>query len=210
MIDVHCDETDDPHSRFLELLNALVYLEGYGSKATASHTCSFGSADDSYAFRMMDIFKKSEINFISCPTENVYLQGRQDTYPKRRGLTRVKEFIEYGINVAFAQDSINDPWYPMGNGNMMNILDNGIHLAQIMSSDDVKTNFDLITYNGARCMNIQDSYGLEVGKAANFIVLNEDSVYEAIRKRVDVLASVRNGDFLFRRKEMAYSIPLSL
>jgi len=210
LIDVHCDETDDPHSRFLELLNALVYLEGYGSKATASHTCSFGSADDSYAFRMMDIFKKSEINFISCPTENVYLQGRQDTYPKRRGLTRVKEFIEYGINVAFAQDSINDPWYPMVNGNMMNILDNGIHLAQIMSSDDVKTNFDLITYNGARCMNIQDSYGLEVGKAANFIVLNEDSVYEAIRKRVDVLASVRNGDFLFRRKEMAYSIPLSL
>ena len=210
LIDVHCDETDDPHSRFLELLNALVYLEGYGSKATASHTCSFGSADDSYAFRMMDIFKKSEINFISCPTENVYLQGRQDTYPKRRGLTRVKEFIEYGINVAFAQDSINDPWYPMGNGNMMNILDNGIHLAQIMSSDDVKTNFDLITYNGARCMHIQDSYGLEVGKAANFIVLNEDSVYEAIRKRVDVLASVRNGDFLFRRKEMAYSIPLSL
>lgn len=210
LIDVHCDETDDPHSRFLELLNALVFMEGYGSRTTASHTCSFGSADDSYAFRMMDIFKKSKINFISCPTENAYLQGRQDTYPKRRGLTRVKEFIESGINVAFAQDSINDPWYPMGNGNMMNILDNGIHLAQIMSPEEVKTNFDLITYNGARCLNIQDSYGLEVGKAANFIVLNESSVYEAIRKRVAVLASVRNGNFLFRRKEMAYDIPLSL
>ncbi|MFD1160979.1 amidohydrolase family protein [Hwangdonia seohaensis] len=210
LIDVHCDETDDPHSRFLELLNALVYLEGYGNKTTASHTCSFGSADDSYAFRMMDIFKKSNINFISCPTENVYLQGRQDTYPKRRGLTRVKEFIESGINVAFAQDSINDPWYPMGNGNMMNILDNGIHLAQIMSKKDVETNFDLITYNGARCLNIQDSYGLEVGKAANFIVLNETSVYDAIRRRVDVLASVRKGEFLFRRKEMQYDVPLSL
>jgi len=210
LIDVHCDETDDPHSRFLELLNALVYLEGYGSKTTASHTCSFGSADDSYAFRMMDIFKKSNINFISCPTENVYLQGRQDTYPKRRGLTRVKEFIESGINVAFAQDSINDPWYPMGNGNMMNILDNGIHLAQIMSKKDVETNFDLITYNGARCLNIQDTYGLEVGKAANFIVLNETSVYDAIRRRVDVLASVRNGNFLFRKKEMEYDVPLSL
>ena len=210
LIDVHCDETDDPHSRFVELLNALVYMEDYGSRTTASHTCSFGSADDSYAFRMMDIFKKSNLNFISCPTENAYLQGRQDTYPKRRGLTRVKEFIESGINVAFAQDSINDPWYPMGNGNMMNILDNGIHLAQIMSPEEVKTNFDLITYNGARCLNIQDSYGLDVGKAANFIVLNESSVYEAIRKRVDVLASVRNGNFLFRRKEMAYDIPLSL
>ena len=209
-IDVHCDETDDPHSRFVELLNALVLMEDYGKRTTASHTCSFGSADDSYAFRMLDLFQKSKMNFISCPTENAYLQGRQDTYPKRRGLTRVKEFIEYGINVAFAQDSINDPWYPMGNGNMMNILDNGIHLAQIMSAQDVATNFDLITYNGARCLNIHDSYGLEIGKAANFIVLNETSVYEAIRKRVYVLASVRNGDYLFKRKEVEYDIELAL
>ncbi|WP_245806726.1 amidohydrolase family protein [Arenibacter amylolyticus] len=210
LIDVHCDETDDPHSRFVELLNALVLMEDYGSRTTASHTCSFGSADNSYAFRMMDLFQKSKMNFISCPTENAYLQGRQDTYPKRRGLTRVKEFLDLGINVAFAQDSINDPWYPMGSGNMMNILDNGIHLAQIMSPEEVATNFDLITYNGARCLNIQDQYGLEVGKQANFIVLNESSVYEAIRKRVDVLASVRNGEFLFRRKEVEYDIPLSL
>ncbi len=209
MIDVHCDETDDTHSRFVELLNALVLMEDYGTRTTASHTCSFGSADNSYAFRMMDLFQKSKMNFISCPTENAYLQGRQDTYPKRRGLTRVKEFIESGINVAFAQDSINDPWYPMGNGNMMNILDNGIHLAQTMSPKEIETVFDLITYNGARCLNIHDSYGLEVAKAANFIVLNESTVYEAIRKRVDVLASVRNGDFLFRRKEMAYDVPLS-
>ena len=209
-IDVHCDETDDPHSRFVELLNALVLMEDYGERTTASHTCSFGSADDSYAYRMLDLFQKSKMNFISCPTENAYLQGRQDTYPKRRGLTRVKEFIEYGINVAFAQDSINDPWYPMGNGNMMNILDNGIHLAQIMSAKDVETNFDLITYNGARCLNLQETYGLEVGKAANFIVLNESTVYEAIRKRVDVLASVRNGEYLFKRKEVAYDVDLDL
>ena len=210
LIDVHCDETDDPHSRFVELLNALVLMEDYGTRTTASHTCSFGSADNSYAFRMLDLFQKSKLNFISCPTENAYLQGRQDTYPKRRGLTRVKELIEYGVNVAFAQDSINDPWYPMGNGNMMNILDNGIHLAQIMSAKDIATNFDLITYNGARCINIQDSYGLEVGKTANFIVLNETSVYEAIRKRVGVLASIRNGEYLFKRKETEYDVKLGL
>lgn len=210
LIDVHCDETDDPHSRFVELLNALVLMEDYGTRTTASHTCSFGSADNSYAFRMLDLFQKSKLNFISCPTENAYLQGRQDSYPKRRGLTRVKELIEYGINVAFAQDSINDPWYPMGNGNMMNILDNGIHLAQIMSAKDIATNFDLITYNGARCLNIQDSYGLEVGRAANFIVLDETSVYEAIRKRVGVVASVRNGEYLFKRKETQYDVELAL
>jgi cytosine deaminase len=90
MIDVHCDETDDVQSRFLELLNALVLVEGIGTKTAASHTCSFGSADNSYAFRMMKLLKKSGINFISCPTENIYLQGRQDTYPNA-GLTRVKE-----------------------------------------------------------------------------------------------------------------------
>ncbi|HCW05432.1 MAG TPA: cytosine deaminase [Clostridium sp.] len=210
LIDVHCDETDDPHSRFVELLNALVLMEDYGSRTTASHTCSFGSADNSYAFRMIDLFKKSKMNFISCPTESAYLQGRQDSYPKRRGLTRVKEFIEAGINVAFAQDSINDPWYPMGNGNMMNILDNGIHLAQIMSPEDIKRDLDLITYNGARCLNIQDRYGLEVGKDANFIVLNGDSPFDVIRNRANVLASVRKGEYLFKQKPVEYEVELDL
>ena len=210
LIDVHCDETDDPHSRFVELLNALVLMEGYGEKTSASHTCSFGSADDSYAYRMIDLFKKSKMNFISCPTENAYLQGRHDTYPKRRGLTRVKEFMENGINVAFAQDSINDPWYPMGNGNMMNILDNGIHLAQIMSAEEIEKDLDLITYNGARCLNIQDRYGLDVGKDANFIVLNGDSPFDVIRNRANVLASVRKGEYLFKQKPVEYEVSLDL
>ena len=210
LIDVHCDETDDTHSRFLELLNALVLMEDYGRRTTASHTCSFGSADNSYAFRMMDLFKNSKINFISCPTENAYLQGRQDTYPKRRGLTRVKEFMEAGINVAFAQDSINDPWYPMGNGNMMNILDNGIHLAQIMSPEEIEVDLDLITYNGARCLNIQDRYGLDVGKDANFIVLDGDSPFDVIRNRARVLASIRKGDYLFKERPREYDVKLDL
>ena len=210
LIDVHCDETDDPHSRFVELLNALVLMEDYGTKTTASHTCSFGSADNSYAFRMMDLFKKSQMNFIACPTENAYLQGRQDTYPKRRGLTRVKEFIENGINVAFAQDSINDPWYPMGNGNMMNILDNGIHLAQIMSPEEIDKDLDLITYNGARCLNIQDTYGLEAGKDANFIVIDGDSPFDVIRSRAGVLASIRKGEYLFKQKPVEYDVELDL
>ncbi len=210
LIDVHCDETDDPHSRFIELLNALVLMEDYGARTTASHTCSFGSADNSYAYRMFDLFKKSKINFVSCPTENAYLQGRQDTYPKRRGLTRVKEFMEYGINVAFAQDSINDPWYPMGNGNMMNILDNGIHLAQIMSPEEIEKDLDLITYNGARCLNIQDRYGLEEGKDANFIVLDGDNPFDVIRNRAKVLASIRKGEYLFKQKPVEYDVELDL
>ena len=210
LIDVHCDETDDPQSRHVQLLNALVMIEDIGARSTASHTCSFGSADDAYAFRMMGLFEQSGMNFIALPTENAYLQGRQDTYPKRRGLTRVKEFWENGINISFGQDSINDPWYPAGNGNMMNILDNGIHLAQTMSLPQLDVCLDFITFNGAKTLNIEDQYGIEVGKAANFLVLDADTPFEAVRQRADVLASIRNGEYLFKIPEPSYEIELDL
>ncbi len=210
LIDVHCDETDDVMSRHVELLNALVMIEDIGPRSTASHTCSFGSADNSWAFRMMGLFQKSRMNFVANPTENAYLQGRQDTYPKRRGLTRVKEMWESGINVCFGQDSINDPWYPVGNGNMMNILDNGIHLAHTMSFEQLDRCLDLITYNGARTLNLQDQYGIEEGKPANFLVLNADTPFEAVRQRADVLASIRNGEYLFKKPEPGFEIELDL
>ncbi|MBO1531543.1 amidohydrolase family protein [Psychrobacter sp. F1192] len=210
LIDVHCDETDDPMSRHVQLLNALVMIEGIGERTAASHTCSFGSADDAYAFRMMGLFEQSGMNFIALPTENAYLQGRQDTYPKRRGLTRVKEFWESGINVSFGQDSINDPWYPAGNGNLMNILDNGIHLAQTMSLPQLDVCLDLITFNGAKTLNIADDYGIEVGRAANFLVLDADTPFEAVRQRADVLASIRNGQHLFKKPEPSYEIELDV
>ena len=199
MIDIHCDENDDPNSRFLEVLNALVMEKDYGKKTTASHTTSFGAVEASYANKMMGLFKESKINFISCPTENAHLQGRGDVYPKRRGLTRVKELLENGSNVAFAQDSIADYWYPLGNGNMMNILDNGIHLAHYTHIEEIKQALDLITANGAKVMNIED-YGIKAGNSANFIVLDAADAYEAVRERAEVLASVRNGDYLFKRE----------
>lgn len=204
LIDVHCDESDDPMSRFVELLTALSIVEGIGPKTTASHTCSLGSVDNSYAFGMMKNFKKAGLNFISCPTENIYLQGRQDTYPKRRGLTRVKELYENGINVCFAQDSIQDPWYPAGNGNLMNVLDNGIHIAQMMSFEEMDNCLDLITVNGAKTMNISDIYGIEAGKPANFIVVDARSEFEAVCERADVVASVRNGEYLFKKAPVAF------
>ncbi|MFN0603184.1 amidohydrolase family protein [Facklamia hominis] len=210
LIDVHCDETDDDQARFLELLNAQALKQGYGRLTTASHTCSFGSANDSYAFRMMGLFKQSGINFVACPTENLFLQGRQDTYPKRRGLTRVKEFVDNQINVAFGQDSIVDLWYPAGSGNMMNILDNGIHASQLMRESDFDHNLDLITYNGAKLMGLEAEYGLEPGKPANFIVLDADSAFDAQRRRVECLASVRQGRFLFQKAWPSYQIELKL
>lgn len=209
MVDVHIDENDDPQSRFLELLTAEAYYNDYGKYTAASHTCSFGSADDSYAYRMIGNFIKTGLNFIVAPTENAYLQGRYDTYPKRRGITRVREFVDHGINVGFAQDSIADLFYPAGNGNLMNILDNGIHLTQLMNDDDFQRNFDLITYNNAKTMMLDD-YGLEEGNSANFIVLDAPDVYEAQRIRADVLASVRNGEYLFKKKPVEYDVKLEL
>lgn len=196
LIDVHCDETDDSQSRFLELLNALVTAEGIGKRTAASHTCSFGSADNSYAFRMMKLFQKSGINFISCPTENIYLQGRQDSYPKRRGLTRVKELNDHGINVCFAQDSMSDPWYPLGNGDMMHILDHGLHICQMMSPEEISNALDLVTVNGADAMNISGTYGIGEGKPADFIVLDAQTEFEAICERAGVLAAVRKGNYV--------------
>lgn len=199
LIDVHCDETDDDQSRFLELLAALSHMEGIGAKTTASHTCSFGSVNNAYAFKLMKLLCISKINMISCPTENIYLQGRQDTYPKRRGLTRVKELNDAGVNVCFAQDSMSDPWYPLGNGDLMHVLDHGIHIAQMMSFKEIENALDLITVNGAVTLNMADSYGIDAGKPANFIVLDAYSEFEAVFERAGVLASVRNGEFLFRR-----------
>jgi cytosine deaminase len=210
LIDVHCDETDDAMSRFVELLNALAMIENIGTRSTASHTCSLGAVDNAYAFRMMALFQKSGMNFIANPTENAYLQGRQDTYPKRRGLTRVKELWENGINVCFGQDSINDPWYPVGNGNMMNILDHGIHLAHTMSFEELDRCLDLITYNGAKTLNVEAQYGIEEGKPANFLVLDADTPFEAVRQRADVLASIRHGEYLFKRPDPSYEIELDL
>lgn len=210
LIDVHCDETDDSMARFVEVLNAEALIHDIGKRVTASHTCSFGSADNAYAFRMMGLFRKSKMNFVALPTENAYLQARQDTYPKRRGMTRVREFVDNDINVCFAQDSIVDLWYPAGNGNLMNILDNGIHMAQLMKEEDFEKDLDLVTINGAKAMNLEETYGLDLGKSANFIVLDAFSPYDAIRNRAECLASVRGGEFLFKKAKRTYEIDLNL
>ncbi len=210
LIDIHCDETDDEQSRFLELLAAEAYMNGIGELTTASHACAMGSYNNAYTFKLFKLLALSKINFISCPTENIHLQGRYDTYPKRRGLTRVKELNDAGINVCFAQDSISDPWYPLGNGNLMNILDAGIHICQMMSFEEIKNALDLITVNGAKTLHIQDKYGIAEGKDANFIVLNAKDEFDAILERVGVNCSVRKGEFLFKRAPEVIDTKISL
>lgn len=201
LVDIHCDETDDEQSRFLEVLASEALTNGIGERTTASHTCAMGSYNNAYVTKLMRLLKRSKINFISCPTENLHLQGRGDSYPTRRGLTRVQELLDEGINVCFAQDSICDPWYPLGSGNLMNILDVGLHACQLTSLKQIETALDLITFNGAKTLQVEAEYGIEPGKPANFITLNAYEEYDAICERAGVVCSVRAGELLFQHTE---------
>ena len=199
LVDVHCDETDDPQSRFLEVLAEEARVREMGERVTASHTTAMGSYDNAYCSKLFRLLKQSKINFVSCPTESIHLQGRFDTYSKRRGLTRVAEIDRAGMNVCFGQDSIVDPWYPLGNGNILRILEAGLHICHMLGYEDLQRGLDLITDNSARTLNLGERYGLEVGRPANLLVLSAPDDYEMLRTQGHALLSVRNGEVLMRR-----------
>ncbi|WP_095101956.1 cytosine deaminase [Pseudomonas sp. Irchel 3A5] len=199
LVDVHCDETDDPNSRFLEVLAEEARVRGMGSRVTASHTTAMGSYDNAYCSKLFRLLKRSGINFVSCPTESIHLQGRFDTYPKRRGLTRVAELDRAGMNVCFGQDSIKDPWYPLGNGNILRILDAGLHICHMMGFEDLARSLDLVTDNSARTLNLGERYGIAVGRPANLVILDAESDYEAVRRQAKARVSIRGGKVLMTR-----------
>ena len=199
LVDVHCDETDDPNSRFLEVLAEEARVRGMGSRVTASHTTAMGSYDNAYCSKLFRLLKRSGINFVSCPTESIHLQGRFDTYPKRRGLTRVAELDRAGMNVCFGQDSIKDPWYPLGNGNILRILDAGLHICHMMGFEDLARSLDLVTDNSARTLNLGEGYGIAVGRPANLVILDAESDYEAVRRQAKARVSIRGGKVLMTR-----------
>ncbi|TXR39772.1 cytosine deaminase [Ectopseudomonas mendocina] len=201
LVDVHCDETDDPQSRFLEVLAEEARVRGMGARVTASHTTAMGSYDNAYCSKLFRLLKMSGISFISCPTESIHLQGRFDTYPKRRGLTRVAEIDRAGMNVCFGQDSIVDPWYPLGNGNILRILEAGLHICHMLGYEDLKRCLNLITDNSARALNLGDRYGLEAGRPANLLILSAPDDYEMVRSQGHALVSVRHGKVLMRRTQ---------
>lgn len=209
LVDIHCDEIDDEQSRFVEVVAKEAYERGIGARTTASHTTAMGSYNDAYAYKLFRLLKMSGISFVSNPLVNIHLQGRFDTYPKRRGLTRVKELQEAGLNVCFGHDDIFDPWYPLGTGNMLQVLHMGIHASQLMGYDQIVNSIDLITKNSAKTLQIEDKYGIEEGKPANFIVLHAENEYEAIRKQASVRYSFRQGKVIAETKPSETSVLLN-
>lgn len=193
LVDVHCDEIDDPASRNLEILATEALERQMGARVTASHTTAMGSYNDAYTYKLFRLLKLSGINFVANPLVNVHLGGRFDTYPKRRGVTRVKELNAAGINVSFGEDDVKDPWNPLGNGNMLDAVTMGVYIAHLMGYGQIQDSYQFVTTNAARTLHIQDHYGIEVGKPGNCILLNQSDFYNALNEHVEVLYNIRHG-----------------
>lgn len=209
LIDVHCDEIDDEQSRFVETLAALAHKFNMGHKVTASHTTAMGSYNGAYASRLFRLLRMSGINFVTNPLVNIHLQGRFDDYPKRRGVTRVKEMLNANINVCFGHDDVFDPWYPLGTANMLQVLHMGLHVCQVMGYDQINNSLDLISTNSARTLNIQDKHGIEAGKPGSLLILPAENGFDAVRRQVPVRYSVRHGKVIAETQPATTHIHLS-
>ena len=193
MIDVHCDETDDEHSRFLEVLAAEAIKRGFENRVSAGHTTAMHSYNNAYAFKLLGLLARAGVNIIANPFDNTVLQARFDTYPKRRGITRVKELLAAGVNVSLGHDSIMDPWYPLGKGDMLAAAQLAIHVCHMTGFGEMQQMFDTITVNSAKTFGIADSYGIALGCRADFVILDARSVLDALRLCPARLTVVKAG-----------------
>ena len=197
LIDIHCDEIDDPQSRFLEVVAACALRAEMGERVTASHTTAFASYDNAYASKLMSTLRRSRLNLIANPLINLTLQGRADSYPKRRGITRVKELWLAGINVSLGHDCIQDPWYSLGTGNMLDVAHMAVHGCHMTGIDQIQACYRMVTHQGMRTL-AQPSQKLQEGQLARLIVLDATSPVEAIRTRSIPTAVIYDGKMLSR------------
>lgn len=207
-IDIHCDEIDDEQSRFVETVAALALKYDMGEKVTASHTTAMHSYNNAYASRLFRLLKMSKIHFVANPLVNIHLQGRFDTYPKRRGVTRVKEMLKNNINVCFGHDDVFDPWYPLGTANMLQVLHMGLHVCQLMGYGQINDGLKLVTENSAKALGLTD-YGIKEGNNANFIVLPAENGFDAVRRQVPTRYSIRHGKVISETQLAKTTIHLS-
>ena len=200
LVDMHCDESDDPHSRHIETLAFETQRLGLHGRVTGSHCTSMHSMDNYYVSKLLPLIAESRVSVVANPLINITLQGRHDTYPKRRGMTRVPELMAAGVNVAFGHDCVMDPWYSLGSGDMLEVAHMGLHVAQMTSQDAMRRCFDAVTTNAAKVMHLE-RYGLDVGCDASFVLLQARDPIEAIRLRATRLKVFRQG------KMAAESVP---
>lgn len=198
MIDIHCDETGDDQSRFVEVMAKLAIAGGMGERVTASHATAMHNYNNDYAFKLLGVAKRAKMNFITNPFDNSVLQNRTDGYPRRRGHTRVDEMTERSVNVCIGHDSIMDPWYPMGKGSMLQAANLLMHTAHMSGFGQIGALFDMITDNSARTLQVEDRYGIAPGRPANLVVFDAENEFDAIRLGSECLFVIRGGAVALR------------
>ena len=192
LVDMHCDESDDPLSRQVEVLARETIRHRLQGRVVGSHLTAMHSMDNYYVSKLIPLMHEAEMTAIANPLINITLQGRHDTYPKRRGMTRVKELLEAGVNVACGHDCVMDPWYPLGSHDMLDVAHMGLHVGQMTGALEMRAMFDCVTVNAARALHL-DGYGLEPGCWADMVLLQANSAVDAIRLRPARLAVIRRG-----------------
>ena len=207
LVDMHCDETDDPMSRHIETLAFEAQRLGLQGRVTGSHCTSMHSMDNYYVSKLIPLISEAQVSIIANPLINITLQGRHDTYPKRRGMTRVPELMAAGVNVAMGGDCVMDPWYGMGSADMLEVAHMGLHVAQMTSQQGIRHCFDAVTVNAAKVMHLQ-GYGIEKGCDASFVLLQARSPMDAIRLRATRLKVWRKGKVLAETAEVVAGLHL--
>ncbi|MEQ5872438.1 amidohydrolase family protein [Sagittula sp. NFXS13] len=195
-VDLHCDESDDPLSRHIETLAAETLRCGLQGRVAGSHLTSMHSMDNYYVAKLLPLIAEAQVAAIPNPLINITLQGRMDSYPKRRGQTRVPELCAAGVTVAFGQDCVRDPWYPLGSGDMLDVAHMGLHVGLMTAPDEMRTAFEMVTRTPAEILGLD--FGLAKGKRASLVVLDAPDPIEALRLRPARLAVVSNGKVVSR------------
>lgn len=206
-VDMHCDESDDPMSRHVETLAAETRRLGLEGRVTGSHLSSMHSMDNYYVSKLIPLIAEAGLHAVPNPLINITLQARHDAYPKRRGMTRVKELMAAGVNVAFGHDCIMDPWYSLGSHDMLEVASMGLHVAQMTGIAEMRQAFDAVTANGAAVMGLE-GYGLEPGRNADFIILQAADPIEALRLKPARLFVVRGGKVIAETPPVASLLTL--
>jgi len=191
-VDMHCDESDDPLSRHIETLTAETVRHGLQDRVTGSHLTSMHSMDNYYVSKLLPLMAEAEMNVVSNPLINITLQGRHDTYPKRRGMTRVPELMDAGVKVAFGHDCVMDPWYSLGSADMLEVASMGLHVAQLTGVEQMKSCFRAVTEIPAAILGLE-GYGLEKGCNADLVILQAADPVEALRLKANRLFVIRRG-----------------
>ncbi len=208
MVDVHCDEIDDEQSRFIEVVAALALQSGLHERVTASHTTAMHSYNGAYTYKLFQLAQKARLNFVANPLINITLQGRFDGYPIRRGVTRIKELWRNGVNVSLGHDDILDPWYGLGTGSMVQVAHMAVHTSHMTGRAEIAETVRMITTRAARTLQIEETYGVEVGKPASFVIIPAEDEFDLIRRQPMCRYVISHGQVIARTNPARTTVTL--